>query len=107
MDYLQAEVAALRQKKDFFQQRVKDLECFADEVNLFSSDRRKQDNLDLLRRLLSIVKDTATTLCMDPKNTSMLDKSDLIHSSSFISLTNDSSMLNNPDAHFSPSTPPA
>ncbi|TNV85022.1 hypothetical protein FGO68_gene17136 [Halteria grandinella] len=105
VDYLQAEVAALRQKKDFFQQRVKDLEGFADQVNLFSSDRRKQDNLDLLRRLLSIVKDTASTLCCtDAKNTSsLLDKSD----SSFISLTNDSSMLLNPDAYFSQSTDPA
>ncbi|TNV85058.1 hypothetical protein FGO68_gene11920 [Halteria grandinella] len=108
VDYLQAEVAALRQKKDFFQQRVKDLEGFADQVNLFSSDRRKQDNLDLLRRLLSIVKDTASTLCCtDAKNTSsILDKSD-INSSSFISLTNDSSMLTNPDAYFASSTDPA
>lgn len=81
------------------------MEAYAEQVNLFSSDRRKKDNIELCRRLLLLVKEVAQA-GIDVKNTSMLDKPELIHSS-FISLTNDSSMLNNAEAYFDASADPA
>jgi hypothetical protein len=72
---------------------------------MYSNDRRRKDNLDLCIRILSFIKETAT-LSTDAKNTSMLDRTELIHSS-FISLTNDSSMINNADTYFDQNADPA